>query len=211
MAFLRRLPSAERHHSQGQVSDPDGRGTPRRTPRAQFFSKLDLCSGYHQVRMYTGYVGKTAFRMHQGHYELLVMSFGLMNAPATFQALMNDILSGYLRQFVLAFFDDILIYSAMWAEHLRHVHLVLDTLRHHQLWLKCSKFAFGVPSVSYLGHVVSADDVAMDCQKVPEGADWTRPRFVRAPSAASSSSRGTIGASFRTTRPSQRRLHVSSP
>jgi hypothetical protein len=130
--------------------------------------------------MYAGDVAKTAFRTHQGHYEFLVMSFGLTNAPATFQALMNDILSRYLRNFVLVFFDDILIYSATWADHLRHVHLVLDTLRQHELRLKRSKCVFGVPTVSYLGHVVSADGVAMDCQKVQAVADWMRPRTVRA-------------------------------
>lgn len=99
---------------------------------AWFFSKLDLRSGYHQVRMHLDNVEKAAFQTHQGH-EFLLMSFGLTNTPAMFQALMNDILGGYLRHFVLVFFDDILIYNITWAEHLRHVHLVLDTLRRHQL------------------------------------------------------------------------------
>jgi hypothetical protein len=147
---------------------------------ARFFSKLDLRSGYHQVRMFVGDVEKTALRTHQGHYEFLVMPFGLANAPATFQALMNDILGRYLRQFVLVFFDDILIYSSSWTEHLHHVHLVLNTLRQHQLCLKKTKCAFGVPTVSYLGHVLSATGVAMDSQKVQAVADWARPRTVRA-------------------------------
>jgi hypothetical protein len=129
--------------------------------------------------MYLGDIAKTTFQTHQGHYEFLVMLFGSANAPTTFQALMNDILGRYLHQFVLVFFDDILIYSSTWAEHLRHIHIVLDTLRQHQLRLKRSKCAFGVPTVSYLDHVVSADGVAMDCKKVQAVVDWSRPRTVR--------------------------------
>ncbi|WVZ80267.1 hypothetical protein U9M48_027758 [Paspalum notatum var. saurae] len=110
---------------------------------ARFFTKLDLRSGYHQVRMHPDDVAKTAFRTHHGHYEFLVMPFGFSNAPATFQALMNDVLRPYLRRFVLVFFDDILIYSATWAEHLQHVSIILGALRDHQLHLKRSKCSFG--------------------------------------------------------------------
>lgn len=98
---------------------------------AKCFTKLDLRSGYHQVRMFADDVGKTVFHTHHGHYEFLVMPFGLTNASVTFQVLMNDILRRYLHKYVLVFFDDILIYSASWADHLRHVRLILDTLCQH--------------------------------------------------------------------------------
>jgi hypothetical protein len=103
------------------------------------------------------------------------MSFGLCNAPAIFQALMNDILHVFLRRFVLVFFDDILIYSATWADHLRHLRAVLLVLRQHRLFVKRSKCAFGVPSIAYLGHIISAEGVAMDASKVQAVLDWPQP------------------------------------
>ena len=144
--------------------------------RTWFFSKLDLRSGYHQVRMRLEDVHKMAFRTHDDLYEFLVMPFGLCNAPATFQALMNDVLRPFLHRFVLVFFDDILIHNKSWADHLRHLHVVLSQLRRHQLFVKRSKCALGVTSVSYLGHIISAADIAMDPTKVRAIHDWPVPR-----------------------------------
>jgi hypothetical protein len=146
---------------------------------ARYFTKLDLCSGYHQVRMFTRDIDKTLFRIHHGHYEFIVMLFGLFNAPATFQALMNDVLRPYLRRFVLVFFDDILIYSSSWAEHLQHISIILKKLRAHQLHLKRSKCSFGASSVAYLGHVISEAGVSMDADKVAAVSVWPQPRSAR--------------------------------
>jgi hypothetical protein len=146
----------------------------------RFFSKLDLRSGYHQVRMRTDDIAKTAFHTHDGFYEFLVMPFGLCNAPTTFQALMNDILRPFLRRFFLVFFDDILIYSRTWTDHLRYVCAVLDILHHHHLFVKRSKCEFDVTSISYLGHVISVAGIAMDPTKVQVVVEWPIPRSPRA-------------------------------
>jgi hypothetical protein len=146
---------------------------------ARFFTKLDLWSGYHQVRMHLADVEKTTFRTHDDLFEFSVMLFGLTNAPATFQALMNDVLRPFLRHFVLVFFDDILIYNNSWAEHLVHLRTVLEVSRENQLFLKKSKCSFATTSITYLGHVVSASGVAMDTRKVQAVLDWPIPLSVR--------------------------------
>jgi hypothetical protein len=147
---------------------------------AVFFTKLDLRSGYHQVRMYPADVEKTAFRTHRVHFEFLVMPFGLTNAPSIFQSLMNDKLKPFIRKFVLVFFDDFLIYSNSWTCHLQHVKLVLQTLRDHQLVLKRSKCLFGAATVAYLGHIISATGVAIDPDKVFAVETWPLPNSLRA-------------------------------
>lgn len=133
---------------------------------ARFFTKLDLRSRYHQVQMCAADIHKTVFRTDDGLYEFFVMPFELCNAPTTFQALMNDVLRPFLRRFVLVFFDDILIYSTSWADHLWHLRAILTELRRQTLFIKRSKCAFGVSSVAYLGHTISTTGVDMDSAKV---------------------------------------------
>ncbi|XP_069145837.1 uncharacterized protein [Solanum lycopersicum] len=128
---------------------------------SSFFSKIDLRSGYHQLRVRDRDVPKTAFRTRYGHYEFLVMSFGLTNAPAAFMDLMNRVFREYLDSFVIVFIDDILIYSKTKEEHEQHLRLTLQVLRQHQLYAKFSKCEFWLRSVTFLGHVVSGQGVEM--------------------------------------------------
>jgi len=131
-----------------------------------YFTKLDMKSGYHQVRMDPAYEYKTTFKTHQGHYQYKVMPFGLTNAPATFQCLMNHILQPYLRKCVLVFLDDILIYSPTLDDHVVHLQEVFELLRQNKLYLKESKCSFAQPSLSYLGHIISSTSVSTDPSKI---------------------------------------------
>ena len=146
---------------------------------AQYFSKLDLRSGYHQILVKPEDRYKTAFRTHQGHYEWLVMPFGLTNAPATFQNLMNETFQGLLRKFVLVFFDDILIYSSSWKEHLQHVEIVLKLLQQEKLYAKLSKCSFGATEVDYLGHTITGAGVAMENSKIEAVKKWPTPTNLK--------------------------------
>ena len=127
--------------------------------------KLDLRSGYRQIRVKTSDVHMIAFRTHHGHYEFLVMSFRLTNAHFTFQATMNQVFSAYLRKSVIVFFDDILIYIVSIFEHLQHLQIVLQTLLENQFFAKFTKCQFCQESIEYLGHIVSAARVQLDPKK----------------------------------------------
>ncbi|KAL0561587.1 hypothetical protein IC582_002021 [Cucumis melo] len=145
---------------------------------ATVFSKIDLRSGYHQLRIKDEDVPKTAFRSRYGHYEFIVMSFGLTNAPAVFMDLMNRVFREFLDTFVIVFIDDILIYSKTEAEHEEHLRMVLQTLRDNKLYAKFSKCEFWLKQVSFLGHVVSKDGVSVDPAKIEAVTGWTRPSTV---------------------------------
>ena len=145
---------------------------------ASIFSKIDLRSGYHQLRIKDVDVHKTAFRTRYGHYEFLVMPFGLTNAPAAFMNLMNRAFRPYVDQFVVVFIDDILVYSKDRENHDTHLRVVLETLRKEQLYAKLSKCEFWLNEVSFLGHIVSKEGIRVDPKKIEVVVEWKPPRNV---------------------------------
>ena len=145
---------------------------------ARVYSKIDLRTGYHQLRVRDTDIPKTTFRTRYGHYEFMVMPFGLTNAPAAFMDLMHRVFQPYLDQFVVVFVDDILIYSQSEWEHEYHLRIVLQLLRDHQLYAKFSKCEFWLTEVRFLGHVVSASGVSVDPEKVEAVMSWERPKSV---------------------------------
>ncbi|KAA0036185.1 reverse transcriptase [Cucumis melo var. makuwa] len=142
------------------------------------FSKINLRSEYHQLRIKDGDVPKTAFRSRYGHYEFIVMSFGLTNASVVFIDLMNKVFREFLDTFVIVFIDDILIYSKTEVEHEEHLRMVLQTLRDNKLYAKFSKCEFFLKQVSFLGHVVFKAGVSVDPAKIEAVTSWTRPSTV---------------------------------
>ena len=145
---------------------------------ARVYSKIDLRTGYHQLRVRDIDIPKTAFRTRYGHFEFTVMPFGLTNAPATFMDLMHRIFQPYLDQFVVVFVDDILIYSQLEWEHEYHLRIILQLLRDHQLYAKFTKCEFLLTMVRFLGHVVSASRLSVDLEKVEQVMSWERPKSV---------------------------------
>jgi len=145
---------------------------------AGVFSKIDLRSGYHQILVKPEDVQKTAFRSRYGHYEYVVMPFGVTNAPAVFMDYMNRIFRPYLDKFVVVFIDDILIYSRTKEEHADHLRTVLEVLREHQLYGKLSKCEFWLDEVQFLGHVISSRGISVDPSKIETVLKWERPQTV---------------------------------
>jgi len=145
---------------------------------AQYFTKLDLMSVYHQIRIAAADIQKTAFCTRYGHYEFKVLPFGLTNAPATFMRLMNDIFAPYLDQFIIVFLDDILIYSKTLELHDEHVRTALSILRKHLLYAKRKKCEFFLQELDFLGHLVSRDGIKPDSHKIEAIQNWPVPRNV---------------------------------
>jgi hypothetical protein len=145
---------------------------------ARVFSKIDLRSSYHQIKICAEDIPKTTFMMKYGLYEYLAISFGLTNVSAHFIYLMNSVFMPELDKFVVVFIDDILVYSKTMEEHEEHLQIVLQHLRAHQLYAKFSKCEFWINEVPFLGHVISPKGITMDPDKVNEVLDWKQPTSV---------------------------------
>jgi len=139
--------------------------------KAKVFSKIDLRSGYHHIKIRPQDIPKTAFSTRYGLYEYLVMSFGLINAPAYFMYLMNSVFMPELDKFMIVFIDDILVYSENEQDHAEHLRIVLTRLRDHQLYAKFSKCEFWLKTVPFLGHVLSENGISVDPSKIQEVMD----------------------------------------
>ncbi|KAL0162424.1 hypothetical protein M9458_041820 [Cirrhinus mrigala] len=146
---------------------------------AKYFTKLDLRSAYNLIRIKAGDEWKTAFSTTNGHYEYLVMPFGLSNSPSVFQAFVNEIFRDMLHRHLIVYIDDILIYSENLETHIQQVRAVLQRLIKHQLYAKLPKCEFHQTKIAFLGYIISQDGVAMDEKKVSSVVSWPRPRTVK--------------------------------
>ena len=142
---------------------------------AGVFLKIDLRSGYYQLRMKDVDVPKTVFRTRYGHYEFLVIPFGLTNAPTTFMDLMNRVFRPYVDKLFVVFIDDILVYSKDVQEHEQHMRIVMETLREKNLYAKLSKCDFWLKKVSFLGHIVPVEGIRVDPIKIKDVVNWKPP------------------------------------
>ncbi|GKD54531.1 putative reverse transcriptase domain-containing protein [Tanacetum coccineum] len=143
---------------------------------SQFFSKIDLRSGYHQLRVHEDDIPNTAFRTRYGHFEFTVMPFGLTNAPAVLMDLMNRVCRPYLDKFMIVFIDDILIYFKTWEEHVEHLRLVLVLLKKEKLYAKFYKCELWLREVQFLGHVINGNGIHVDSSKIEVVKNWKAPR-----------------------------------
>jgi hypothetical protein len=143
-----------------------------------YFTKLDLRSGYHQIRVAEQDAWKISFKTKQGLFEWLVMSFGLCNAPTTFMRVMNDVFMPFMDDFLIVYLDDILVFNRTWDEHVRHVKQVLDTLQREKLYVKMSKCEFGKTALVYLGHIVGGGQLQIDPSKIEVIVKWLEPKSV---------------------------------
>ncbi|XP_028107290.1 uncharacterized protein LOC114306273 [Camellia sinensis] len=146
--------------------------------KARYFTKLDLQSGYYQVRIVEGDEPKTISVTCYGSYEFLIMPFGLTNAPATFCTMMNEVFQEYLDQFVVVYLDDIVIYNSTLEEHMEYLHKALTKLREHKLYVKLEKCSFAQERIKFLGHIVEQGCIKMDQEKVKAIQEWQPPTNV---------------------------------
>jgi hypothetical protein len=146
---------------------------------AKVFPKIDLRSGYHQIKIRASDIPKTAFSTRYGLYEYLVILFGLTNAPAYFMYLMNLVFMPELDKFMVVFINDILVYSRNEEDHANHLHVVLQRLREHRLYAKLSKCDFWLKEIKFLGHTISQEGIVVDPDKVQEVMNWKPPTTVQ--------------------------------
>lgn len=149
-----------------------------RLGRAAVFSKMDMKTGFHQIRIRPSDVEKTAFNSKYGHFEFLVMPMGLCNAPATFQTLMNSIFYDHLDDFVVVYIDDLLVFSKNREDHLRHLEIVLSRLKAHQLYIGRAKCHFMASEIDFLGLIVSQQGIHVDPERIRAVQEWPRPKTV---------------------------------